>query len=40
MRTSQGVSLTAAKARIPVLTANRDEFDLVQQLAPDQFIHC
>jgi predicted nucleic acid-binding protein len=35
------IFLTAAKAGIPVLTANRDEFDLIQQLAPaGQFIHC
>ena len=35
------IFLTAAKAGIPVLTANRDEFDLIQQLAPEgQFIHC
>jgi predicted nucleic acid-binding protein len=35
------IFLTAAKAGIPILTANRDEFDLVQQLAPaGQFIHC
>lgn len=26
---------SAAKAGIPVLTANRDEFDLIQQLAPE-----
>ena len=35
------IFLTAAKAGIPVLTANRDEFDLIQQLAPEgRFIHC
>jgi predicted nucleic acid-binding protein len=35
------IFLTAAKAGIPVLTSNRDEFDLIQQLAPaGQFIHC
>jgi hypothetical protein len=35
------IFLTAAKAGIPVLTANRDEFDVIQQLAPaGQFIHC
>ena len=28
------IFLTAAKAGLPVLTANRDEFDLIQQLAP------
>ena len=34
------IFLTAAKAGLPVLTANRDEFDLIQQLAPHgQFIH-
>jgi hypothetical protein len=34
------IFLTAAKAGIPVLTANRDEFDLIQQLAPaGRFIH-
>jgi hypothetical protein len=27
------IYLTAAKAGIPVLTANRDEFDLIQQIA-------
>jgi len=32
--------LTAVRAGIPVLTANRDEFDLIQQLAPmTRFIH-
>jgi predicted nucleic acid-binding protein len=32
--------LTAAKVGLPVLTANRDEFDLIQQLAPHgRFIH-
>ena len=35
------IFLTAAKAGIPVLTSNRDEFDLIQQLAPEgQFMHC
>ena len=29
------IFLTAAKAGIPVLTANRDEFDLIQQVAPE-----
>lgn len=34
------IYLTAAKAGLPVLTANRDEFDLIQQVAPEgQFIH-
>lgn len=34
------IYLTAAKAGLPVLTANRDEFDLIQQLAPEgKFIH-
>jgi predicted nucleic acid-binding protein len=34
------IYLTAAKAGLPVLTANRDEFDLIQQLAPHgHFIH-
>jgi predicted nucleic acid-binding protein len=34
------ILLTAAKAGLPVLTANRDEFDLIQQLAPQtRFIH-
>lgn len=34
------IFLTAAKAGMPVLTANRQEFDLIQQLAPEgQFIH-
>jgi len=34
------IFLAAAKAGIPVLTANRDEFDLIQQIAPEgQFIH-
>jgi len=28
------IFLTAAKAGLPVLTANRNEFDLIQQLAP------
>ena len=29
------IFLTAAKAGLPVLTSNRDEFDLIQQLAPE-----
>ena len=34
------IFLTAAKAGIPVLTANRGEFDLIQQVAPEgRFIH-
>lgn len=34
------IFLTAAKAGVPVLTANRDEFDLIQQIAPEgRFIH-
>ncbi|WP_241527397.1 MULTISPECIES: type II toxin-antitoxin system VapC family toxin [Sphingomonas] len=34
------IFLTAAKAGLPVLTSNRDEFDLIQQLAPGgRFIH-
>jgi predicted nucleic acid-binding protein len=34
------IFLTAAKAGIPVLTANRDDFDLIQQIAPEgQFVH-
>ena len=34
------IFLTAAKAGLPVLTANRGEFDLIQQLAPEvRFIH-
>jgi predicted nucleic acid-binding protein len=34
------IFLTAAKVGIPVLTANRDEFDLIQQLAPTgQLVH-
>lgn len=34
------IFLTAAKAGLPVLTANREEFDLIQQLAPQgRFIH-
>jgi predicted nucleic acid-binding protein len=35
------IFLTAAKAGVPVLTANRVDFDLIQQIAPEgQFIHC
>jgi predicted nucleic acid-binding protein len=34
------IFLTAARAGLPVLTANRDEFDLIQQLAPQgRFVH-
>jgi predicted nucleic acid-binding protein len=34
------ILLTAAKAGLSVLTANRDEFDLIQQLAPQsRFVH-
>jgi predicted nucleic acid-binding protein len=34
------IFLTAAKAGIPVRTANRDEFDRIQQVAPEgQFVH-
>lgn len=34
------IFLTAAKAGLPLLTANRNEFDLIQQLAPHgRFIH-
>lgn len=34
------IYLTAAKAGLPILTANRDEFDLIQQLVPlGRFIH-
>ena len=34
------IFLTAARAGLPVLTANRDEFDLIQQLAPEgSFVH-
>jgi predicted nucleic acid-binding protein len=34
------IYLTAGKAGLPVLTANRDEFGLIQQLAPGgQFVH-
>jgi len=34
------IFLAAAKAGVPVLTANRDEFDLIQQIAPEgQLIH-
>lgn len=29
------IALTAAKAGLPVLTADRGEFDLIQQLAPE-----
>jgi predicted nucleic acid-binding protein len=33
------IFLTAAKAGIPVVTANRDDFDLIQQIAPEgQFL--
>ena len=34
------IFLTAARAGLPVLTANRDEFDLIQQLVPEgRFVH-
>ena len=34
------IFLTAARAGMPVLTSNRDEFDLIQQLAPEgRFVH-
>jgi hypothetical protein len=34
------IFLTAAKAGLPVLTANCDEFDLIQQLVPQgRFIY-
>jgi predicted nucleic acid-binding protein len=34
------IYLTATKAGLPVLTSNRDEFDLIEQLAPQgRFIH-
>jgi predicted nucleic acid-binding protein len=34
------IYLTAAKEGLPVLTHNRDDFDLIQQLAPEgSFIH-
>jgi predicted nucleic acid-binding protein len=34
------IFLTAVKAGVPVLTANRKEFDLIQQLAPHgRFVH-
>jgi predicted nucleic acid-binding protein len=34
------IYLTAAKAGLPVLTADNHQFDLIQQLAPEgQFIH-
>jgi len=34
------IYLTAAKVGLPVLTANRDEFDFIQQLAPTgRFVH-
>ena len=29
------ILLTAARAGLPVLTSNRDEFDLIQQIAPE-----
>jgi hypothetical protein len=32
---------SVAKAGLPVPTGNRDEFDVIQQIAPEsQFIHC
>ena len=34
------ILLTAAKAGIAVLTSNRDEFDMLQQIAPEgRFVH-
>lgn len=34
------IALSAAKAGVPVLTANRNDFDLIQQLAPEaRFVH-
>jgi predicted nucleic acid-binding protein len=34
------IYITAAKAGLPVLTANRDEFDVIQQIMPSgRFIH-
>jgi predicted nucleic acid-binding protein len=34
------IFLTAAKAGIPVLTSNRTDFDLIQQIAPEgRFLH-
>jgi predicted nucleic acid-binding protein len=34
------ILLTAAKAGLPVLTGNRNDFDLIQQLAPEgRFVH-
>lgn len=34
------IFLTAARAGLPVLTANRDEFDIIQQIAPEgRFLH-
>jgi len=34
------IYLSAPKAGLPVLTANRDEFDIIQQIAPEgRFIH-
>jgi predicted nucleic acid-binding protein len=34
------IYLTAAKAGLPVLTANREEFDLIQQIVPEgQFVY-
>ena len=35
------IFLTAAKAGVPVLTSDRDDFDLIQQVAPEgRFICC
>ncbi len=35
------ILLTAAKAGLPVLTADRDDFDLIQQLVPEgKVVHC
>ena len=34
------IFLTAAKAGVPVLTGDRDDFDLIQQLVPEgRFVH-
>jgi predicted nucleic acid-binding protein len=34
------IYLTAARAGVPVLTANRDDFDLIQQVEPEgRFVH-
>jgi hypothetical protein len=35
------IFLTAARAGLPLLTSNRADFDLLQQLAPEgRFYHC